>query len=128
MKLFFSLFVCVLGCTLSSCDPIYLTRSQPLSIKADSTLLQSLRVEGVSSVFPDVKHIYIESKDKTIDTNMLILLFYKNSDLLVFKTLLNKQLDKSIAFVKSKIESKEVNCFLVPTSAATTHSIRRDTE
>ena len=67
------------------------------------------------SVFPGLRKIYIKSETAINDSNLLIVLFNKNSDLLSFKEFVNNSSNKSIPFLKSKIQNKEVNGFLLAT-------------
>lgn len=123
MKSLFPFVVYALCCTLLGCDTIYTLRSPSVCINADSSLAQCLRVEGISSVFPDLKHIYIDSKTQTIDTNILIILFTKIRDLLLFKTFVNNNSDKSTAFIKANINSKQVNGYLIRIPATSPKNI-----
>jgi len=55
-----------------------------------------------------------------------LLLFNKNSDLLSFKEFVNNSSNKSIAFLKSKIQNKDVNGFLLANKTVLPNTVAVD--
>ena len=116
MKLFFYIFTVIISFITWSCDPIYVQKTPPLVIKSDTFLSESLRVEGVKSLFPTLKNIYINTKEKRVKNELLVILFYKNEDLLAFKKNANQDNNTSIDSVKSKLDPKNSYYYLVQPS------------
>ncbi|MEO8535493.1 MAG: hypothetical protein ABI441_17180 [Flavobacterium sp.] len=105
---------CFMCCCFLGCDTIYQNKSNILSVKADSSLSKCLRVDGVLSVFPSLKKIYINPKnDKILKEDILILIFHDKEDLLAFKNKINQESNKSIANIKLKFDSKKTESALV---------------
>ena len=122
MKLIFTLLLSI----LSGCDPIYTFKSKYFSIDATTAIEQCIRIEGINSVFPGLRNIYIKSETAINDSNLLIVLFNKNSDLLSFKEFVNNSNNKSIAFLKSKIQNKDVNGFLLANKTVLPNTVAVD--
>jgi hypothetical protein len=115
MKLFFVFVFCLICCCFPGCDTIYKNKSNPLSLKADSSLSESLRVEGVLAVFPSFKKVHINSKnDKTLRGEILVLIFHDKSELLAFRNKISRESNQSIETVKSKIDTPKENYAVVP--------------
>ena len=108
---------CFTCCCFLGCDTIYQNKSNILSIKADSSVLKCLRVDGVLSVFPSLKKVYINPKnDKVLKEDILILIFHDKEDLAAFKNKINQESNKSIANIKPKFDSQKVESVLVENS------------
>lgn len=108
---------CFIGCFLG-CDTIYQNTSNILSVKADSSVSKCLRVDGVLSVFPSLKKVYINPKnDKALKEDILILIFHDKEDLVAFRNKINQESNKSIANIKPKLDSKKTESALVQTNS-----------
>jgi hypothetical protein len=109
---------CFMCCCFLGCDTIYQNTSNILSVKADSSVSKCLRVDGVLSVFPSLKKVYINpTNDKVLKEDILILVFHDKEDLVAFKNKINQESNKSIANIKLKLDSKKTESVLVQTNS-----------
>lgn len=113
------LFIVVIYLLTISCDSIYVQKSQKLEIKSDDSFSEALRIEGEMQLFPTLKSIYIDSKEKII-SNTLVILFYKNEDLLECKKSILENGYKTISKIQSILDSKKSYTFIIPESKTTT--------
>ncbi|TPG45282.1 hypothetical protein [Flavobacterium pectinovorum] len=109
---------CFTCCCFSGCDTIYQNTSNILSVKADSSVSKCLRVDGVLSVFPSLKKVYINpTNDNVLKEDILILVFHDKEDLVAFKNKIHQESNKSIANIKLKLDSKKTESVLVQTNS-----------
>lgn len=114
----FTTVFCFMCFCFLGCDTIYQNTSNILSVKADSSVSKCLRVDGVLSVFPSLKKVYINPKnDKALKEDILILIFHDKEDLVAFRNKINQESNKSIANIKSKLDSKKTESALVQTNS-----------
>lgn len=124
MKLKSILLFCLINVAFCGCDSIYQKKSKPLFLKADSTISNCLRVEGVSAVFPDVKKIFITNKNSTIaKSEILIVIFFDKKDLEVFKNKIEQESNKSIENIKLKIGNQKKNYIVLQTNTNPTNTV-----
>ncbi|GGF03369.1 hypothetical protein [Flavobacterium limi] len=122
MKSSFNLIACFICLLFLECDTIYKNKSNSLSIKADSSISNYIRIEGVLSIFPDIKKIYINSKNRTsLKDQILIIIFSDEKDLFAFKQKIDQETNKSIENIKTKIDTTKENYALVYPSKTTPH-------
>ncbi|MDW8850063.1 hypothetical protein SD960_08175 [Flavobacterium sp. MMLR14_040] len=115
MKFYFALIFC---CCFLGCDTIYQNKSNVFSVKADSSVSKCLRVDGVLSIFPSLKKIYINPKnDKVLKEDILILIFHDKEDLVAFRNKITQESNKSISNIKPKLDSRNVESVLVQTNS-----------
>lgn len=114
----FATVFCLMSCFLLGCDTIYKNNSNPLSIKADSSMSQSLRVEGVLAVFPSLKEVHINTKNsKILKEEILVLIFHDKKELLAFRNKISRESNQSMETVKSKIDTQKENYAMIPATS-----------
>ena len=105
---------CLLCCCFAGCDTIYVNKSNPLVLQADASVSKCLRVEGVLSVFPSLKNVYLNPKNDTIlKKEILVVIFHDKNDLSAFKNKIDRERNKSIANIKRKLDSQKAESALV---------------
>lgn len=117
-KLEFAAVFCLMCFCFVGCDTIYVNKSNPLVLQADSSVSKCLRVEGVLSVFPSLKNVYINPKNDTLlKKEILVLIFHDKEDVSAFKNKINRERNKSIANIKLKLDSQKAESALVQTNS-----------
>lgn len=120
----FKLIFCLIVFSLSGCDTIYTKKSKPLLIKASASISNYLRVEGVSSVFPDLKKVFINTKNNTVlKSEILVIIFYDEKYLEILKNKINQESQKSIADLKQKIDPKTANYTVIKKTAVLPYTL-----
>lgn len=99
--------------TAVGCDTIYKMKSQPLEIKIGPTISEVVRVEGVSSVFPDIVSITTTMKNQNTERDIMVIFFTKKDDLLKFSESLLGERNKSLNHIKSKIDSNKSRAYTI---------------
>ena len=108
------LFIIIISILTISCDSIYIQKSKPLEIKTNNSFSEALRVQGEMQLFPTLKNVYFDSKEKVIRNEVLVILFYKKEEVTEFKeSILRKEL-KTFNEIKSVLDSKKGYYFIIP--------------